>query len=523
MADPTHAGRAVGYVEADVFGGRVEVQQGWFNLFVATGRGSDRRMLYRLWLTPEGGADFTLVGYKDVHDDPGFDLWEDTTTLFVQLLDGHVPPGDAAAGSGLLPAGDARVRGAGILRIAPLDFARQLTTFAADGPKGIAAVVEFGELFLGDLWGTYAKLAVGRVTGPEVVPAPGVPRYVRPGTAGQVTDLVPVTAGDGLPLNLLHVTREDGVAPTRGPVLLVHGAGVRAESFRPPLRITLVHALLNDGFDVWLANWRASIDLRPVAWTLDEAAAYDFPPLVARVLAETGAESVKAFVHCQGSTAFTIAAVSGLLPQVSTIVTNAVTLHPVLPRWSQVKIVGMLPAIRKVSPTLSPRWGYITEGPFSRALRTAVVATHWECDNPVCAMVSFVYGSGHPALWSHANLDEPTHDWLRGEFAGSPMTFFSQMRASVLAGHLVPTGTVQGIAPDLLAKPQTDARWVLLAGEDNRCFLPESQQRSFEHLDRFDPGRHSLHRIRGYGHLDIMIGARAHRDVYPLVLDELRK
>ena len=48
--------------------------------------------------------------------------------------------------------------------------------------------------------------------------------------------------------------------------------------------------------------------------------------------------------------------------------------------------------------------------------RTAVLATHRECDNPVCRMVSFTYGSGRPALWSHDNLDEETHDWVRGEF-----------------------------------------------------------------------------------------------------------
>src|SRR4029079_19635428 len=95
----------------------------------------------------------------------------------------------------------------------------------------------------------------------------------------------------------------------RGPVLLVHGAGVRAEIFRPPLERTLVDALLDDGFDVWMINWRASIDLRPVAWTLDEAAAYDYPAVFRLILGRTGAQSLKAFVHCQGSTSFMISAI----------------------------------------------------------------------------------------------------------------------------------------------------------------------------------------------------------------------
>ncbi|MFZ0528934.1 MAG: alpha/beta fold hydrolase [Propionicimonas sp.] len=357
----------------------------------------------------------------------------------------------------------------------------------------------------------------------DASPTRAAPRYVRPGTGGHHTELIPFTAGDGLPLTVLHITRADGAVPTRGPVLLVHGAGVRAEIFRPPLPRTLVDALLEDGFDVWLLNWRASIDLPPVAWTLDEAAAFDFPAAVRLIRERTGADTLKAFVHCQGSTAFTIAAISGLVPEVTTIVTNAVSLHTVVPTWSRVKILALSPTIRRFTPTLSPRWGYRTEGWFSRVLRTGVTLTHRECDNPVCAMVSFVYGSGRPALWSHANLDGPTHDWIRGEFAGAPMTFFAQMRQSVLAGHLVPTGTVPGILPDLMVAPRTDARFVFLAGEDNRCFLPEGQQRSFEHFNSFAPGRHALHRLPGYGHLDVIFGVRAWQDTHPLIVDELRR
>ena len=143
----------------------------------------------------------------------------------------------------------------------------------------------------------------------------------RPGTAGQTTELIPFRAGDGTWLTLLHVTRADADRrqgnPTRGPVLLVHGAGVRAEIFRPPLPRTLVDALLDDGFDVWLLNWRASIDLRPVAWTLDEAAAYDYPAAVRLDAgAQPGRTELKAFVHCQGSTSLMMAAISGLLPEV---------------------------------------------------------------------------------------------------------------------------------------------------------------------------------------------------------------
>ncbi len=331
--------------------------------------------------------------------------------------------------------------------------------------------------------------------------SPARARYTRPGTRGQETEIIPFEADDGVPLTMLHVTRP-GTETPRGPVMLVHGAGVRAEIFRPPLEHTLVDALLDDGFDLWLVNWRASIDLRPVAWTLDDAAAYDYP--------------------AAGSTSFVISAISGLVPEVTTVVTNAVSLHTILPRWSALKIQALSPMVRRYTPTLSPKWGYKTEGSFSRMLRNVVVATHPECENPVCAMVSFTYGSGNPGLWAHRNIDEATHNWITGEFAGAPMTFFAQMRESVRAGHLVPTGDVAAIAPDLMAVPKTDARFAFLAGADNRCFLAEAQRRSFEHFDALSPGRHTHHEFPGYGHLDVIFGANAWRDTFPVIVDELR-
>jgi len=329
-----------------------------------------------------------------------------------------------------------------------------------------------------------------------------------------------ITAGDGLPLTLLNIRGRH--APTREPVLLVHGAGVRAEIFRPPTPRTVVDALLDAGWDVWLLNWRASIDLDPVPWTLDDAAAYDHPAAVRHVAAVTGSPTMRAVIHCQGSTSFAMAAAAGLLPEVTTIVSNAVSFHPVVPAFSRVKIHLLRPLMGPLTPYLNPAWGDDPDSGFARAARAVVNLTHPECANPVCKMVSFTYGSGRPALWSHANLDEPTHEWLRGEFGQAPMSFFAQMDACVRAGHLVSVSTRPGLPDEYgVSAPRTDARWVLLAGRDNRCFLPESQERTFAWLDALHPGRHALHVLGGYGHLDLFLGARADRDVFPLLLDEL--
>ena len=274
------------------------------------------------------------------------------------------------------------------------------------------------------------------------------------------TEVVPFLAGDGMPLDLHHVAGPE--RPTRGPVLLVHGAGVRADIFRPPEPVTVVDALLADGWDVWLENWRASTDLPPNRWTLDQAAVHDHPAAVRTVLAHTGSPTLKAVVHCQGSSSFVLSAVAGLLPQVDTIVANAMSLHPVVAPFARFKIRRVAPLVATELAYLDPHWGV---QPPPRWLQKAVVRTveltHRECDNPVCHLVSFTYGAGHPALWSHENLSSATHDWLQGEFGPVPMTFFAQMARSVTRGHLV-TSSPELPANPVAGPPRTDARFVTM-------------------------------------------------------------
>ncbi len=139
-----HLGTAEGYVRCELLGGRLPVERGWFNLFVSGADTHGREMRYRLWLRDLAGAPVTLYGFKDVRDDPGLDVWSDTSTLYVTLLRGHVPPG-----------GEGEVAGAGVLRILPRDFARQLTTFRASGQGPMGSLARFGKFFgrsLGDVY-----------------------------------------------------------------------------------------------------------------------------------------------------------------------------------------------------------------------------------------------------------------------------------------------------------------------------------------------------------------------------------
>ncbi len=333
---------------------------------------------------------------------------------------------------------------------------------------------------------------------------------------------VPFEAGDGFPCNLIHIQGE--THPSKGPVLLVHGAGVRANLFRPPVERTLVDELIDRGYDVWLENWRASIDLRPNTWTLDQAAVFDHPRAVQMVVAETGCDTIKAVIHCQGSTSFMMSAVAGLLPQVNVIVSNAVSLHTIVPPFSRFKITRLLPALKGVTDYLNPQWGLEPPTAIARVVASLVWLSHHECNNAVCKGVSFTYGTGFPALWSHANLNDATHEWIKQEFAQVPVRFFEQMALCIEKGHLIAVDNRSELPADFIAQePATTARFAFFAGVDNHCFLAESQQRTFDFFDAWHKGYHSLHMLPNYGHLDVFFGKNAAKDVFPLMCEELER
>ena len=146
LASEDREGVAEGYVDCDLLGGQLPVKRGWFNLFVATGDATTREMRYRLWFSDLSGTPLTMYGFKDVRDDPGLDLWTDTSTLYITLLRGHIPPG-----------AEGEVIGAGVLRILPQDFAKQLTTFRGSGKGPLKAVAGFGAFFVKSLHDVYLK------------------------------------------------------------------------------------------------------------------------------------------------------------------------------------------------------------------------------------------------------------------------------------------------------------------------------------------------------------------------------
>ncbi len=153
LEDPLHQAPARGWIDAPALGGRLALEQGTFNLFVNVGDPRHKEMRYRLFFRDGTGHKVTLAGVKHVRDEAGADAWADTTTLFVQLLEGWAGEDEGAT-----------VLGAGVLKITAPMFARQLTTFRGSGPAplgGARAVLRFGWAFAGNLVTVYGGRASG--------------------------------------------------------------------------------------------------------------------------------------------------------------------------------------------------------------------------------------------------------------------------------------------------------------------------------------------------------------------------
>ena len=142
VADPDHRGELVGHVSFPPLGENLPGRAGVFQPFSPAAQPETKYMVYELGFEARGKS-YYLAGKKEVRNEPGFDLWSDTTTLFTRLHEG-----DNAEGP---------VVGAGVLRLGLPELLRLISSMTASnaGSAGgqAKAVQEFGRLFLGELWG----------------------------------------------------------------------------------------------------------------------------------------------------------------------------------------------------------------------------------------------------------------------------------------------------------------------------------------------------------------------------------
>jgi cholesterol oxidase len=504
MNSPEHEYHMAGSVIAPALSAdALTVTEGTFNLFTVDPEHVDTtNMRYRMKLTDESGKVYYFEGFKVVRDDAGADMWADTTTLYTTVYEGTDATG--------------AVVGKGILRISPDDFARQLTTMKVTNARSLKERLEatgrFGRHFSKALFDTYG----GVLTRPNAfdVNAPARKRRQLRVSAPEVHFF---KTGDGVQLRL---TRYQG--GKKGPVILSHGLGVSSLIFSiDTIQTNLVEYLFAHGFDVWLLDYRASIDL-PASYgqfSGDEIAKHDYPAAVDKVREVTGADSVQMVAHCFGSTTFFMAMLAGL-KGVRSAVCSQIATDIVAPIMTRIKTGLHMPSVLDALGVDSLN-AYVDtnakwyEKLYDRALDIMPMELEERCNNATCHRITFMYSN----LYEHDQLNEATHEALHEMFGIANTASFEHLAELVRKGHLVAANGDETYMPhlDRLAIPIT-----FIHGAENNCFLPESTEQTVKLLSEKNGSKlYTRHVIPNYGHIDCIYGKNAVNDVYPFILHHL--
>ncbi|HEY6083734.1 MAG TPA: GMC family oxidoreductase, partial [Chitinophagaceae bacterium] len=144
-----HQAMIEGVVNAPALSSKpMTVSNGLFNLFVDEAAAVPTKLMkYRMNIHSEEGRNYYFYGYKLIRDDKGFDIWKDTSTLYITVHEGSEET--------------TPVLGKGILVIETADFARQLTTMkvlnASSKMEELKVMTAFGKYFSGSLYEIYIK------------------------------------------------------------------------------------------------------------------------------------------------------------------------------------------------------------------------------------------------------------------------------------------------------------------------------------------------------------------------------
>ena len=511
LRDPAHAGTLTGTVEAPHLSPEsLDISEGRFSLMRRDQNNVEtRRFEYDMLLTARNGRQFRFAGHKIVHNDrlPG-DLIRDTTTLFVTLTDveGNQP--------------NARQR-FGILKIALRDFTKQVRTIQGVGGSGPAdrakAVAKFGGLFASQLFDIYGGLfaPLKRFDEARV-------RKKRDLRVGE-PEVHYFTTADGKRLRLIRYA-----GGKKGPVLFTHGLGVSSLIFTiDTIDTNLVEYLVAAGYDCWLLDYRASIDLAYARdlWTADDCAREDYQPAVNLILKETGAKSVQVVAHCFGATTFTMAMLGGWLTGVRSAVISQISTDVIVPYFPQ-RLLAQLRAPSLFSglgldhvdarATIADSIaGRVADGlirvfvPFRREERTRSATSN---------RITALYGQ----LYETSQLNNLTFEMALPEMFGEAnIDAFKQLALIARRQTIVDAAGSDAYLPHLerMAIPIT-----FIHGALNRCFLPESTERTVARLAvKNGADLYTRHVIDGYGHIDCIFGKSAASDVYPHILAHLEK
>jgi lysosomal acid lipase/cholesteryl ester hydrolase len=337
---------------------------------------------------------------------------------------------------------------------------------------------------------------------------------------------------DKLGLSLLRFVRGAPEDATEA-VVIIHGLTTSTDMFIMPEHYNLVSYLLDNGYhDIWCLDFRMSnrhgYNLFKHRFTMDDVALYDYPPALAEVRRHIGDKPIHVICHCLGANSFTMSLFGKVIDGVSSVIANSVALTPRVPAWSRVKLSMAPGLVENVLgfPYMNPNWFQdpgLSRGKLFSKFNSMF---HPECDEPACHMLSLMWGTGWPALYSHQNLADVTHRRGGDLYGSTSMNYYRHVSKMVKAGRAVKyrqDPKYDRLPDDYFEYAREIETPVLfMTGENNKVFT-KSNIVCHEELQKIVPGRHELAVFPKYGHQDPFMGEHVARDVFPRLLDFIEK
>jgi lysosomal acid lipase/cholesteryl ester hydrolase len=354
--------------------------------------------------------------------------------------------------------------------------------------------------------------------------------YTLEGVKDAVVTTHPFTTEDKLGLSMLRFTRgEAGEA-----ILVIHGLTTSTDMFIQPEHENLVSYLLDQGFgDVWCLDFRMSnrhpYNLFKHRYTMDDVALYDYPAALTEMRRHIGDRPVHVISHCLGANSFTMALFGKVVTGISSVIANSVALTPRVPKWSKFKLSLAPDMVENVLgfPYLNPNWGEEPGWSRGKLFSKAVSLFHQECDVPACHMLSLMWGTGWPALYSHENMHPVTHRRGGDLYGATSKNYYRHVVKMLKVGNAVkydPGNPAHDRLPDDYFRyvKEIETPVLFMTGEDNKVFA-DSNIVCHQRMERIVPGRHELHVFPNYGHQDPFMGQHVARDIFPRLVEFIEK
>jgi uncharacterized protein (DUF362 family) len=139
-----------GRISYKPLGEGLSIEEGIFTLFKPDAASGTRQMTYSFWFTGKDGMDYSLYGYKVIHDDPGMDALEDMTKLFTRLSRGRHK--------------DGMLVGSGVLHFKMLDLPSMLSSFEVTNTHSPITKFQTISMFVRFCYGAVKETYLPRLT-----------------------------------------------------------------------------------------------------------------------------------------------------------------------------------------------------------------------------------------------------------------------------------------------------------------------------------------------------------------------